>query len=52
MAEKAGFRQKLALKSYDFKANFWQGHKDLNCPEAVPMAIIGLFSAKNPEFCG
>ena len=30
LAKKAGFRQKKALKSYDFKANFWQGHKDLN----------------------
>ena len=41
MAKKAGFRQKKALKSYDFKANFWQGHKDLN-PEPTVLETAAL----------
>ena len=41
MDKKAGFRQKKALKSYDFKANFWQGHKDLN-PEPTVLETAAL----------
>ena len=41
LAKEAGFRQKKALKSYDFKANFWQGHKDLN-PEPTVLETAAL----------
>ena len=40
-AEKTGFRQKKASKSEDFKADFWQGHKDLN-PEPTVLETAAL----------
>ena len=41
LIKKAGFRQKKALKSEDFKAIFWQGHKDLN-PEPTVLETAAL----------
>ncbi len=41
LTQKAGFRQKKASKSEDFKAFFWQGHKDLN-PEPTVLETAAL----------